>query len=84
MYSYKPTGVCAKAINFDVIDNKICNVSFVNGCNGNLQGMSRLLDGVEVEEAISKLKGIKCQGDTSCPDQFAKALEALIINKPDR
>lgn len=81
MYSYKTSGVCSKEINFEVIDNRISNVSFIRGCSGNLQGLSRLLEGLEVNEAVKKLKGIKCQGDTSCPDQLARALEELVLNK---
>lgn len=74
--NYKTTGVCAKEINFEIEDNKIKNVSFVNGCPGNLMGVARLVEGMEVEEAILKLKGIDCKGKgTSCPDQLAKALE---------
>ena len=69
-------GVCAKEINFEIEDNKIKSVSFVNGCPGNLMGVSKLVEGMEVDEAISKLKGIDCRGKgTSCPDQLAKALE---------
>ena len=67
--NYKTTGVCAKEINFEIEDNKIKSVSFVNGCPGNLMGVSKLVEGIDVDEAISKLKG------TSCPDQLAKALE---------
>ena len=72
----KTTGVCAKEINFEIEDNKIKSVSFVNGCPGNLMGVSKLVEGIDVDEAISKLKGIDCRGKgTSCPDQLAKALE---------
>ena len=82
MYIYTTNGVCAKEINFDVVDNKVTKVSFVGGCNGNLQGLSQLLEGIEVNEAIKKLKGISCGGkETSCPDQFATALQELVINK---
>jgi uncharacterized protein (TIGR03905 family) len=82
MYNYTTSGVCAKTINFEVVDNKISKVSFLGGCSGNLQGLSRLLDGMNVEDAISKLKGISCGGKaTSCPDQFATALQKLILNK---
>ncbi len=74
--NYKTTGVCAKEINFEIEDNKIKSVSFVNGCPGNLMGVSKLVEGMDVDEAISKLKGIDCRGKgTSCPDQLAKALE---------
>ena len=82
MYTYETKGVCAREINFDVVDNKITKVSFLGGCNGNLGGISRLLEGLTVEEAISKLKGVDCKGKgTSCPDQFVNALEELVVNK---
>lgn len=74
MYSYKTNGVCSSEINFDIANNKIANVLFIGGCNGNLQGLSKLLEGLEVEDAIKKLEGISCSGkDTSCPDQFTKS-----------
>jgi len=81
MYSYQPTGVCARKINFEIVDNKITEVAFIGGCPGNALGLSTLLIGMEVNDAIKKLKGINC-GDksTSCPDQLAIALEKLIIN----
>lgn len=79
MHSYVPKNVCSKKINFDVIDNKITNVSFVGGCPGNLEGISKLIEGMSVEEAITRLKGIKCGSKpTSCPDQLSKALEDFI------
>ena len=62
---------------FEIIDNKVRNVSFVGGCNGNLQGISRLIDGMDVDEAISRIEGIRCGFKaTSCPDQLAQALKA--------
>lgn len=74
--NYITSGVCSKEINFDIIDNKVKNVSFVRGCAGNLLGIGSLVEGIDVDEAISKLKGIKCGSkDTSCPDQLAQALE---------
>lgn len=73
---YKTQGVCSQMINFDIEDNKVRNVAFVGGCNGNLQGISRLIEGMDVNEAISKIEGIKCGfKKTSCPDQLAKALK---------
>lgn len=82
MYSYKPTGICAKQINFEIKDDKITNVSFLGGCSGNLGGISRLLEGLTVDDAISRLKGIDCGGKgTSCPDQFASALETLVASR---
>ena len=75
---YRPTGVCSKEIQFDLDDqNRIHNVRFLGGCNGNLQGIASLVEGMEVEDAIPRLSGIKCGAKaTSCPDQFAKALQA--------
>lgn len=81
MYSYKTQGVCSKEINFDIIDNKVTNVSFIKGCKGNLMGISKLIEGMEINEAIKRLKGIPCQGDTSCPDQLSKALEEILAKK---
>ena len=81
MYSYAPKGVCAKNINFKISDNKIVEVIFTGGCPGNLLGVSTLVKGMEVEEAIKRLKGISCGNkSTSCPDQLAKALEELVVN----
>lgn len=73
---YKTQGVCSQMINFDIEDNKVKNVAFTGGCNGNLQGISRLIEGMDVDEAISKIEGIQCDfKKTSCPDQLAKALK---------
>ena len=73
---YTPKGVCSQKIHFDIVDHKVRNVSFRGGCNGNLQGISRLIDGMDVDEAISRLDGIRCGFKaTSCPDQLAKALK---------
>lgn len=82
MYTYTPKGVCSKCINFEVEDNKLKNVSFVGGCDGNLKGIFSLIDGMTVEAVIEKLEGIKCRSkDTSCPDQLSKALNELKLNK---
>lgn len=73
---YRPKGVCSQEINFDIEDNKVKNVSFIGGCNGNLQGISRLVEGMDVNEVISRVEGIRCGfKSTSCPDQLAKALK---------
>lgn len=75
---YKTTGTCSSAINLEVEGDIIKSVSFTGGCNGNLQGISRLVEGMKVEDAISRLKGIRCGfKNTSCPDQLARALESL-------
>ena len=75
---YKTSGTCSRAINLEVEGDIIKSVSFTGGCNGNLQGISRLVEGMKVEDAISRLKGIRCGfKNTSCPDQLARALESL-------
>lgn len=75
---YKPKGVCSSAIDIDVDGDVIRSVKFTGGCNGNLQGISRLVEGMTVSDAVSRLKGIRCGfKNTSCPDQLAQALESL-------
>ena len=77
MEVYKTKGVCARAIEFEIDENTIKKVNFVGGCAGNTQGVARLLEGMDVDEAISRIQGIDCGGKgTSCPDQLAKALIA--------
>lgn len=79
MYTYRPVGVCSRAISFDVIDGKVRNVVFTGGCNGNTQGVSRLIEGMEIHDAISRIRGVDCGGrGTSCPDQLARALEQAL------
>ncbi len=76
MKEFTPRGVCSRKIVFDIVDGKITNVAFQGGCNGNLQGISKLVEGMTPAEVISRLKGIRCGiKPTSCPDQFAAALE---------
>ena len=73
---YKTHGVCSQEINFDVQDNKLTNVRFIGGCSGNTQGLGRLIEGMDVDEAIKRLDGIHCgPRPTSCPDQLAQALK---------
>ncbi|WP_123054358.1 TIGR03905 family TSCPD domain-containing protein [Clostridium sp. JN-1] len=80
MYTYITKGVCSRKISFDVKDNKIFNVLFTGGCNGNLQGISRLVEGMDINDVSKKLKGISCGGKgTSCPDQLAAAIQELIL-----
>lgn len=81
MYQYKTKGTCSQMIYFDVEDNKVKNTQFIGGCNGNLKGIAALVEGMPVEEAISRLEGIKCgMKSTSCPDQLAQALKAAKNN----
>lgn len=73
---YKTRGVCSQEITFEVQDNKLTNVRFIGGCSGNTQGVARLVEGMEVDEAIRRLDGIQCgPRPTSCPDQLARALK---------
>lgn len=73
---YKTTGTCSSAIDFEVEDGIVKNVTFIGGCNGNTKGISALVEGMPVEEVISRLEGIKCGfKPTSCPDQLSKALK---------
>ena len=76
---YVPTGVCANLIEFDIVDNKVHNVVFTNGCEGNLLGIASLVEGMDVSEAINRLEGIPCKRhDSSCPAQLAEALKAAL------
>ena len=76
---YSTFGTCSTQIDFDIVDGKVRDVSFQNGCNGNLQGIGILVEGMDVHECIEKLKGISCGGrPTSCPDQLARALEEAL------
>lgn len=75
--TYKTQGVCSQAINFEVEDGIIKSVQFIGGCSGNTQGVAALVCGMKVEDAISRLEGIRCgMRPTSCPDQLAKALKS--------
>ena len=77
MYQYTTQGVCSKAINFEIEDNKVKNVSYVAGCSGNLKGSSSRVEGMDIAEVIARLEGTTCGAKkTSCPDQLAQALKA--------
>lgn len=77
-YSYQPKGVCSTRIDFDIIDGKVRNVQFTGGCAGNTQGVARLVEGMDKEEAIKRMEGILCRTKpTSCPDQLAQALKSV-------
>lgn len=76
---YQTQGTCSKEIDIELKDGRIDSVKFTGGCNGNLQGVSALVKGMLPEEAISRLKGIRCGSkSTSCPDQLAQALEKML------
>lgn len=74
--NYSPKGVCSSQIQFEVENDIIKSVKFVGGCSGNTQGVSRLVEGMKVDDVIARLEGIKCGfRPTSCPDQLATALK---------
>ena len=78
-YTYTPHGVCSRQIELEVEDGVVKNLKVIGGCNGNLQGISKLVEGMKVEDVIKRLKGIDCAWKgTSCPDQIAKALEEIL------
>ncbi len=71
-------GTCSSAVEFEVEGDRIVSVAFKGGCSGNLQGISRLVEGLEIQDAVRRLSGIRCgDSDTSCPDQLALALASL-------
>ena len=78
-FSFTPRGVCSAQIDFDIEGDIVKNIRFVRGCSGNTQGVAKLADGMNVHEVINRLKGVDCNGrGTSCPDQFAQALEVAL------
>ncbi len=78
-YDYATIGTCSKLIHVETRDGKIENIAFTGGCHGNLQGISRLVKGMNVRDAIERLEGIRCgMKPTSCPDQLAQALKISI------
>lgn len=78
-YTYYTKGVCSRQIDLEIVDDVIQSVSFTGGCNGNLKGISSLVKGMSVEDAIEKCEGITCGAKpTSCPDQLAKALKEAL------
>ena len=75
-YQYKTKGTCSQQILFDIEENKVRNLQFIGGCHGNLQGICKLVEGMDIDEVISRLEGIHCgMKQTSCPDQLANALK---------
>ncbi len=79
MFTYATKGTCSRQIQFDIVDNKLTNVKFIGGCNGNTQGVAALVEGMTADEAIRRMEGIDCNGrGTSCPDQLAKAIKAAL------
>lgn len=82
MVEFKTNGVCANKIKFNIINERIWDVEFVNGCEGNLTGIGKLVEGMEVAEVVRRLEGISCGGKaTSCPDQLATALKQELVKQ---
>ena len=81
-YTYQTEQTCSEQIDFDIVDGKLHNVSFLGGCHGNLQGVSRLVEGMDVSQVIDRLEGIRCGWkDTSCPDQLCRAIRQALDTK---
>lgn len=78
MHMYKTRGTCATAIKIETDGDIVKKIEFTNGCRGNTQGIAALAKGMKIGEVIERCKGIQCHNGTSCPDQLARALEAII------
>lgn len=77
-YTYRPRGVCSQYMEIETEDNILKSFRVLGGCDGNLQGITRLVEGMDIDEVIARLDGIRCGGKpTSCPDQLAQALKAM-------
>ena len=75
-FTYKTKGVCSQMITFNVEDNKVSNVKFFGGCNGNLKGIAALVESCDIDDVIARIEGTTCgMKQTSCPDQLAQALK---------
>ncbi len=78
-YKHKNKGTCSSQVQFDIESGKVHNVTFSNGCDGNLSGIAALIEGMDAVEAVKKLKGIRCgYKSTSCPDQLSQAIEEAL------
>ena len=83
-YTYKTKGVCSRSINLEIENGEVRNVSFEGGCNGNLQGIGQLVEGIKIDDVIERLENIKCGfKNTSCPAQLAEALKMYKAEKGD-
>ena len=77
-YNYRPKGVCSQLMQIEVEDGVVKQLSVMGGCNGNLQGIGQLVQGMKVDDVIARLEGIRCgRKPTSCPDQLAQALKQI-------
>lgn len=81
-YSFKPSGVCSTRIEFDIENGKVSNVVYQGGCNGNLQAISRLVEGMDADKLVETLHGVQCGfKSTSCSDQLAQAVSEALAAK---
>ena len=77
-YTYRPRGVCSQQMAIDIANGKVTGLKVLGGCSGNLQGIAKLVEGMDVDDVIARLEGIHCGfKSTSCPDQLAKALREI-------
>ena len=84
MFTYSTKGTCSRQILFDVDgENKMHNLRFIGGCGGNLQGIARLVENKDINEIEALLAGVRCKGNTSCPDQLAKAIGEYKASKAE-
>ena len=78
-FTYRPKGVCSQLMEIEIEEGRLAGLKVTGGCDGNLQGISRLVEGMEVEEVIRRLEGVRCgRKATSCPDQLAQALKLTL------
>ncbi len=77
MFTYKTFGTCSSAIEIETEGDIVKSVKFISGCRGNTQGVAALAQGMKIDDVIARCKGIQCRGETSCPDQLARALEQI-------
>ena len=75
---YKTKGTCSSAIDLEIGDGKITACRFTGGCRGNTNGLARMVVGQDARDVMTRLRGIPCQGDTSCPDQLSRAIEQYL------
>ena len=77
-YTYRPRGVCSQQMEIDIDNGKVTGLKVLGGCSGDLQGIAKLVEGMDVDDVIARLEGIHCGfKSTSCPDQLAKALREI-------
>ena len=77
MFVYKTHGTCSTQIELEIKNGIITHCAFTNGCRGNTQGLARMVEGQKADDVAARLEGVICRGDTSCPDQLAKAIRAF-------